>query len=73
MKSHVAQDDVAQWVPLVEWLAGTLGAAQTPPGAPSQDAGQKVADGQAVGEAEPVQSGDGSQAVRTASEALVSA
>jgi len=79
MKSYVAQDDVAQWVPLVEWLARPLGAAPTPPGASSQDAGQKVGDGQnvgdgpTVGDREPVGGAGGSQAVRTASEALVSA
>jgi len=79
MKSYVAQDDVAQWLPLVEWLARPVGAAPTPPGASSQDAGQKVGDGQnvgdgpAVGDREPVGGAGGSQAVRTASEALVSA
>jgi chromosome partitioning protein len=73
MKSYLAQDDVAQWVPLVEWLARPAEAAPTPPGASSQDAGQKVADGQTVGDREPVGGGGGSQAVRTASEALVSA
>src|SRR5882724_3793724 len=73
MKSYVAQDDVAQWVPLVEWLARPLGAAPTPPGASSQDAGQKVGDGPKVGDREPVGGGGDSQAVRTASEALVSA
>jgi hypothetical protein len=69
MKSYVAQDDVAQWVPLVEWLARPAGAAPTPPGPSSQDAGRAVGDG------EPVESGGGSQAVavRTDSEALVSA
>ena len=84
MKSYLAQDDVAQWVPLVEWLARPVGAAPTPPGASSQDAGQKVGDGQlgdgqnvgdgpTVGDREPVGGGGGSQAVRTASEALASA
>jgi chromosome partitioning protein len=32
MKSYVAQEDVLQWVPLVEWLARPTGAPQTPPG-----------------------------------------
>src|SRR6266404_3464491 len=85
MKSYLAQDDVAQWVPLVEWLARPVGAAPTPPGASSQDAGQKVGDEQSVGDGqnvgdgptvgdrEPVGGGGGSQAVRTASEAPVSA
>jgi hypothetical protein len=73
MKSYLAQDDVAQWVPLVEWLARPAGAAPTPPGASSQDAGQKVADGQTVGDREPVGGGGGSQSVRAASAALVSA
>jgi chromosome partitioning protein len=69
MKSYLAQEDVAQWVPLVEWLAGPLGAAPTPPGPSSPDAGQAVGDG------EPVETGGGSQAVaaRTESEALLSA
>src|SRR5256885_367747 len=78
MKSYLAQYDVAQWVPLVEWLARPVGAAPTPPGASSQDAGQTVGDGQSVGDGptvgdrEPVGGGGGSQAVQTASEALVS-
>ena len=66
MKSYVAQEDVAQWVPLVDWLARPAGAAPT--AASSQDAGP------AVGDAEPVEGGGGAQeAVRTASRALVSA
>jgi chromosome partitioning protein len=67
MKSYVAQDDVAQWVPLVEWLERPAGAAPAPPGASSQDAGKAVGDG------EPVGGGGGSQAVRAASQALVDA
>ena len=69
MKSYVAQDDVAQWVPLVEWLARPAGATPAPPGASSQDAGKAVGDG------EPVGSGGGSQAVavRAGSQALVNA
>jgi hypothetical protein len=69
MKSYVAQKDVAQWVPLVEWLARPAGAAPAPPGASSQDAGKAVGDGQPVG------SGGGSQAesVRAASRALINA
>src|SRR6266850_1644035 len=69
MKSYLAQEDVAQWVPLVEWLARPAGAAPAPPGASSQDAGKAVGDG------EPVGSGGGSQAVavRAASQALINA
>ena len=69
MKSYVAQEDVAQWVPLVEWLARPAGAAPAPPGASSQDAGKAVGDG------DPVRSGGGSQAVavRAASQALINA
>jgi len=69
MKSYVAQADVAQWVPLVEWLARPAGATPAPPGTSSQDAGK------AVGEGEPVDRGGGSQAVaaRAASQALVDA
>src|ERR1700686_5081248 len=69
MKSYVAQEDVAQWVPLVEWLARPAGAGPAPPGASSQDAGKAVGDG------EPVGSGGGSQAmaVRAASRALINA
>jgi hypothetical protein len=69
MKSYVAQTDVAQWVPLVEWLARPAGATPAPPGTSSQDAGK------AVGEGQPVDRGGGSQAVavRAASPALVDA
>ena len=69
MKSYVARDDVAQWLSLVEWLERPAGAAQAPPGASSQGAGT------AAGDAEPVGSGGGSQAVavRAASQALVNA
>ena len=69
MKSYLAQEDVAQWVPLVEWLARPAGATPAPPGTSSQDAGKVVGDG------EPVGSGGGSQAVavRAASQALVNA
>ena len=59
MKSYLAQEDVAQWVPLVEWLARPAGATPAPPGTSSQDAGK------AVGEGEPVDSGGGEQAVGT--------
>src|SRR5205807_786094 len=38
MKGYVAQEDVAQRVPLVEWLAGSAGAAQAPPGGSSAGA-----------------------------------
>ncbi|MBV9696133.1 MAG: ParA family protein [Gammaproteobacteria bacterium] len=34
MKAYVAQDDVAQWAPLVEWLARPKGAARPPGTAP---------------------------------------
>src|SRR6202163_3233156 len=37
MKSSVAQEDVKQWVPLVDWLARPAGRAPAPPGASSQD------------------------------------
>lgn len=69
MKSYVAQEDVEQWVPLVEWLARPAGRAPAPPGASSQDAGKAVGDG------EPVGSGGGSQAeaVRAASQGLINA
>src|SRR5205814_10522084 len=53
MKSYVAQEDVAQWVPLVDWLARPAGAAPT--AASSQDAGR------AVGDAEPVEGGGGAR------------
>src|SRR5437879_3323570 len=46
MKSYVAQEDVAQWVPLVEWLAGSPGEAQAPPGGSSEGAGTAAAAGQ---------------------------
>ncbi len=69
LKSYVAQDDVAQWVPLVEWLARPAGAAPSAPGASPQDAGQ------ADGDVEPVGSGGDSQAVavRAQSQALAGA
>ena len=69
MKSYVAQEDVAQWVPLVEWLARPAGAAPAPPGASSPDAPK------AVGEGQPVDSGGGprAMAVRAASQAIVNA
>jgi chromosome partitioning protein len=38
MKSYVAHDDVEQWTPLVQWLAGPKDAAQGPPAAPLQAA-----------------------------------
>jgi chromosome partitioning protein len=69
LKSYVAQDDVAQWVPLVEWLARPAGAAPSAPGASSKDAGQ------VDGDVEPVGSGGESQAVavRGQSQALLGA
>jgi chromosome partitioning protein len=62
MKSYVAQDDVAQWVPLVDWLERPAGAAPTPPGTPSEGA-------------EPAGGGDGSGvlAVREPAAAAVNA
>ena len=36
MKSYVAHEDVEQWVPLVNWLAGPRDAAQGPPAAPAE-------------------------------------
>src|SRR5438552_2571302 len=67
MKSYVAQEDVAQWVPLVEWLARPAGAAPTTAEASSQDAGRAGG--------EPVEGGGGAQpvAVPAESRALVSA
>src|SRR4029077_6580184 len=35
MKSYVAQDDVAQWVPLVEWLGARARGAPAPAGTAS--------------------------------------
>jgi len=58
-------------VPLVEWLARPVGR-RRPAGASSQDAGQKVGMGRRSGSGAGRRRG-GSQAVRTASEALVSA
>jgi chromosome partitioning protein len=48
MKSYVAQHDVEQWVPLVEWLAGPRGAPQLPPGAASQGAQGSATAGEAA-------------------------
>jgi len=45
MKSYVAQHDVEQWVPLVEWLARPRGAPQLPPGASPQGAQGSAAPG----------------------------
>jgi chromosome partitioning protein len=54
MKSYVAREDVAQWVPLVEWLEGPPGATQPPPPlVPTEGAEQ------AAGSADP-QAGSGS-------------
>ncbi|HEY1491470.1 MAG TPA: hypothetical protein VGF35_02490, partial [Steroidobacteraceae bacterium] len=49
MKSYVAQDDVEQWAPLVEWLARPRGGAATPP----------VATGDAPGAPPPAATGEG--------------
>jgi hypothetical protein len=35
MKRYVAQEDIEQWQPLVEWLTRTRGQ-QAPPGGPTQ-------------------------------------
>ncbi len=61
MKGYVAQEDVAQWVPLVEWLAGSAGEAQAPPGGSSEGegAGSAAAAGQPPGAAgEPASAGE---------------
>src|SRR6195256_3022967 len=49
MKSYVAQADVAQWVPLVEWLGRAAGATPAPPGASSPGARQGGGEGGAGG------------------------
>ena len=53
MKSYVAQDDVAQWVPLLDWLERPAGAAPTPPGTASTGAESAVADAQPAAEDHP--------------------
>jgi chromosome partitioning protein len=58
MKTYVAQEDVAQWVPLLEWLAGSAGEAQAPPGASSEGAGTAAAAGQPPGTGEPASAGE---------------
>ncbi|HEY7962822.1 MAG TPA: AAA family ATPase [Steroidobacteraceae bacterium] len=59
MKSYVAQDDVEQWLPLVQWLTGSTPAASLPP-APSP--GGTAATGENAVAAEPV----GNAGVKTA-------
>ena len=50
MKSYVAQHDVEQWVPLVEWLARPRGAPRLPPGTAAQGAqGSGVSEAGAAG------------------------
>ena len=58
MKSYVAQEDVAQWVPLVEWLAGAAGAAQPPPGTSSEGADRAAGVGEPLGMGVPVSAGE---------------
>jgi chromosome partitioning protein len=53
MKSYVAHEDVAQWIPLVEWLDRPAGAAQAPPGASSEGVEQPADAGQPLGTGEP--------------------
>jgi chromosome partitioning protein len=43
MKSYVARDDTDQWLPLIEWLTRTRGAATSPPGAAAPAGGEGVA------------------------------
>src|SRR3981189_41909 len=45
MKIYTRREDVAQWVPLVEWLARPAGAAAAPPGASSPGAREGGCDG----------------------------
>jgi chromosome partitioning protein len=71
MKSYVAQEDVAQWLPLVEWLERPTGAPQAPPGG-------TVAGTEAPAGTDPPAPADGgsareSLAARTESPALLSA
>jgi chromosome partitioning protein len=57
MKSYVARDDVAQWLPLIEWLGYGSEAEQAPPGVPPKGAGE------AAGPTEPEGAEDSSPAV----------
>jgi len=57
MKSYLAQEDVAQWVPLVEWLARPAGAAPAPRGLPRRMPARRLATGSRSA------AGGGSQAV----------
>ena len=70
MKSYVAQEDVAQWIPLVEWLARPTGPPQVPPGTPT--AGPETPE---AGTEPPADGGGAAEnlATRTESPALVSA
>ncbi|HEX4647783.1 MAG TPA: ParA family protein [Steroidobacteraceae bacterium] len=66
MKSYVAQEDVAQWVPLVEWLAGQAGAEQAPPGASSEGADRAEGAAPQLGGDEPASAGERAGAVSQA-------
>jgi chromosome partitioning protein len=57
MKSYVAQEDVAQWIPLVEWLDRPAGAAQP------ASAREPVAPAEPEAPAEPVGPGGSSRAL----------
>ena len=66
MKSYVAREDVAQWVPLVEWLEGRTGAEQPPPPVPAEGAGEDA------GSAEPqAGAGGAAEAAGSAAPAVV--
>src|ERR1700719_4294686 len=59
MKSYVAQDDVAQWLPLVQWLTGAKPDAGAPPA-------QSPGGAQGTGEATAVAGGAGTSGVDAA-------
>jgi chromosome partitioning protein len=48
MKSYVAQEDVAQWAPLVQWLAAPRPVAGVPPAPPPQSAAVAEGTGEGV-------------------------
>lgn len=88
MKSYLVQEDVAQWVPLLEWLSGPAAAAQAPPGDSSagvERAGNPIGGGdpsragQPAGQADPdtpagpLGSGGGSHTGGAAAKAAVGA
>ena len=70
MKSYQAQEDVAQWIPLVEWLAAPAGAPQSPPGASSAGTEAPV---EAVGPPKDGESAQKGRRARPRSPALLSA